>query len=274
MMTLADVLTLAGFVGLAVAISMVFCFVRYSPRKLELDGSQVQIRSEVGKLKRSNRELWQHILSQEAVALQKEVMFGAEFQRKEKALRELYWRGNRGVVALREISTSSLVEEELRNVAKEFLDQINDENSDTEDHDDQKRGKTPHIGKIVIKEGGEFRMGDDKFYNERNQVGQQGSGLKAGDLSFYQTNLSSDNVDAAQLAEELGKLREALKNDSSTPEHDLEIGSIAAAEVEAGKGNVTAALEHLKKITGWALGVAEKIGIPVAIAAIKQQAGL
>ena len=51
-------------------------------------------------------------------------------------------------------------------------------------------------------------------------------------------------------------------------------GEVALAEEAAKAGNGTKTLEHLKNAGEWALGVAEKIVIPLATAALKTALGL
>ena len=70
-----------------------------------------------------------------------------------------------------------------------------------------------------------------------------------------------------------GQLRQELRKEADTPEHDSSIGEIAAAEVAA-KCKGPQALEHLKKAGNWALGIAEKIGTTIAESAIKSALGL
>ncbi len=65
-----------------------------------------------------------------------------------------------------------------------------------------------------------------------------------------------------------------MQTEATTAEHYSEIGDIANAEIEAAKGNESKALEYLSKTGKWSLGIAEKIGVGVATAAIKSTLGI
>ena len=78
-------------------------------------------------------------------------------------------------------------------------------------------------------------------------------------------------IDLPKLAEELGRLRAAMKGETTgTPEHDEAIGAVAGAEKAAAKGDGQAVLQYLKSAGEWTLGIAEKIGVGVAIEALKR----
>jgi hypothetical protein len=62
-------------------------------------------------------------------------------------------------------------------------------------------------------------------------------------------------IDLPKLAEELERLRNAMKGESTgTPEHDEAIGAVAGAEKAAAKNDGLAALRYLKSAGTWALG--------------------
>ena len=56
-------------------------------------------------------------------------------------------------------------------------------------------------------------------------------------------------------------------------EEDVALGQIAKAEVAAKVGDRKAAVQALKSAGKWAFGVAEKIGMGVAVAAMKPYVG-
>jgi hypothetical protein len=85
---------------------------------------------------------------------------------------------------------------------------------------------------------------------------------------------SEGQFDLVVLNTELEKLRKSLQSEASTPEHYLEIGAIATAEIESKNGNGPKALQALSKVGKWSLDVAEKIGVGVAIAALKMALGI
>ena len=87
-------------------------------------------------------------------------------------------------------------------------------------------------------------------------------------------NENKDKIDLSELSKELAELRSTLKEEATEPEHDMSIGAIASAESSAKEGNGPKALEDLKNAGKWALDKASKIGVPVAIAALKAALGL
>ncbi|MDO9714220.1 pentapeptide repeat-containing protein [Paracraurococcus lichenis] len=105
-------------------------------------------------------------------------------------------------------------------------------------------------------------------YNVSGQAGAVAPRAHAHDNTFQQVQ---GGVDLAKLAEELGRLRAAMKGEATgTREQDKAIGAVADAEEAAAKGDGQAALGYLKSAGKWALGVAEKIGVAVATEALKR----
>jgi hypothetical protein len=82
------------------------------------------------------------------------------------------------------------------------------------------------------------------------------------------------NIDPASLINELAKLRTAMRGAATVPDHDLATAAIAEAQIAVEKSDRTALLANLKKAGAWSLEVAEKIGVGVAIAALKVALGL
>jgi hypothetical protein len=76
------------------------------------------------------------------------------------------------------------------------------------------------------------------------------------------------------LAEELAKLRQKLKEETTDAQNDLEIGEFAAAEIAAKKGDKKTVMEHLSRVGKWTLERATDIGVAVAVSAIKTALGL
>ena len=112
-------------------------------------------------------------------------------------------------------------------------------------------------------------------YNNSGQVGAMGRNAKANDMSLQQVaNQNPIGVDMNSLAAELSKLRDAMRSQSTAPEHDMAIGQVAAAENAAKNGDGNAAMDNLKRAGTWTLGIAEKIGVGIATAAIKTSMGL
>jgi hypothetical protein len=81
--------------------------------------------------------------------------------------------------------------------------------------------------------------------------------------------LHQSTIDFRSLAHELETLRIAMRKEATITEHDIAIWEVAAAQTAAAQGNGAKALEHLKNAGQWAFDVSTKIGVGVAIAAIK-----
>jgi hypothetical protein len=112
-----------------------------------------------------------------------------------------------------------------------------------------------------------FAMSRDT-HNIPGQAGAVGPGAQARNNTFQQIQAS---IDLPKLAEELGRLHDAMKGESTgTSEHDEAIGAVAGAEEAAARGDGLAALHYLKSAGTWAFGIAEKIGVAVAIEALKR----
>jgi hypothetical protein len=110
-------------------------------------------------------------------------------------------------------------------------------------------------------------------YNISGQAGAVGRGAQAQGNTFQQL-WSQSGFDLPKLAEELGRLREAMgQQQGRTREQGKAVVAVADAEEAAAKGNGLAALQHLKTAGKWALGIAEKIGVTVAAKAIEKALG-
>lgn len=118
----------------------------------------------------------------------------------------------------------------------------------------------------------EQTMGD-KY--EAGQVGAQGKQAHAHDMVFNQIwEQNKSEINLNKLSTQLAELREAMATKASTQQDYIDIGNIASAEIEASNGNGSKALEYLKKTGSWTLATAEKIGVGVAVAAIKTTLGM
>jgi hypothetical protein len=115
----------------------------------------------------------------------------------------------------------------------------------------------------------------DKYDIKGSAVGAVGPHSHAHDINFQQIwDEASSSIELEKLSEELSKLSSALKEKAKVPEHFHAIAEIAEAEAASKSGNGGKALEHLKRAGNWSLGIAEKIGIGVATAALKTAMGL
>ena len=108
-------------------------------------------------------------------------------------------------------------------------------------------------------------------YNVGQGVGV-GRNVKMNNTTVNQVQ-SSEKLDLPSLAAELAKLRTEMKKEAPDPEHDVAVGSIAAAEAAAKKGDEKSVLDHLKNAGQWAMEIGLKVGVPVAIEAIKKSSG-
>ena len=89
-------------------------------------------------------------------------------------------------------------------------------------------------------------------------------------MNFNQIWLETgDKIDLSTLASELAELQSKLIKEVTEPEHYNSLAEITHAENSAKKGDGAKALEHLSKAGKWTLDIAEKIGVPVAIDALK-----
>ena len=61
-----------------------------------------------------------------------------------------------------------------------------------------------------------------------------------------------------------------MRGEAETREQDKAVGAVADAEEAAAKGDGPTALRHLKAAGKWTLGIAEKIGVPVAVEDLKR----
>ena len=82
-------------------------------------------------------------------------------------------------------------------------------------------------------------------------------------------------IDFSSLARELADLRLRLRasTDVADPQADIDIGKIASAEAAAKKGDTNGIRNNLKGVGEWVLDVATKIGVGLAIAALKDAIG-
>lgn len=99
------------------------------------------------------------------------------------------------------------------------------------------------------------------------------SGGSTGDITLQQTWANSD-VDLVALAAEFEQLRRGLREESETADRDVAVGQIAAAESAAQKGDQAGVMAALRSTGKWVLSVAEKIGVGLAVQAIKSATGL
>lgn len=89
-------------------------------------------------------------------------------------------------------------------------------------------------------------------------------------------NISDQNYQAitaqnlSQLAQELKQLWQAMSSQVSTPEQSIAVAEIAKAQNAAQDGDTSKIASFLKNAGSWALEVAEKIGVSIAIESLKK----
>ncbi len=130
---------------------------------------------------------------------------------------------------------------------------------------------SPNRSKILINRGG-IKMGDTY---KVGQAGAVGPNAHAHDMTFTQIgNQLEETVDLSQLANELSKLRQAMKAEATEAEQDIAVSDIAKAEQAAKVKDSSKVVEYLQSAGKWALEIASKIGVPIAIEALKQATGI
>ena len=121
--------------------------------------------------------------------------------------------------------------------------------------------------------GKEWFMGDK--YEFHGQAAGVGRNVNIQNVNFNQIwDQSRSSLNLGKLADDLARLREAMAKESTSAEQFVAVGNVASAEVEARNEHGPTALEYLSKAGKWALDVATKIGVPVAIEALKKTVGV
>jgi hypothetical protein len=112
-------------------------------------------------------------------------------------------------------------------------------------------------------------------YTNYGQAGAMGDHASATINNFQEAwKQAGANIDLTVLATELGELRKSLRAKADTPENDQAVAAVGEAEGEAKKGNGPAALEKLARAGKWALGIAEEIGVKLAVEALGKSLGV
>lgn len=131
---------------------------------------------------------------------------------------------------------------------------------------------SPDRARIFINRGGIKKVGDT--YNV-GQAGAVGPNAHAHDMTFTQIGSQIEkSIDLSQLADELSKLRQAMKAEATDAEHDIAVSDIAKAEQAAKTKDSSKLAEYLQSAGKWTLEIASKIGVPLAIEALKKATGM
>jgi hypothetical protein len=117
----------------------------------------------------------------------------------------------------------------------------------------------------------EQNMNDTYNVNQAASVGRNSSAENT-TINQYGSNVTSSDLE--KLADELTALRLAMKKKAVEPDHDISVGEVTQAQIEAKNGNLQKVLEHLKNAGKWALDLASEIGASIATEAIKQAIGI
>jgi uncharacterized protein YjbI with pentapeptide repeats len=133
---------------------------------------------------------------------------------------------------------------------------------------DGKRGlsiTTGHNSNIQIVQGDQ--MGDKYIVGQAGAVGPQ-SHTQNTTLNQIWNQIES-SIDLTQLANDLSALYKIMKQEATSPEHEMAVNEVAKAEQAARAENGASAVGHLKSAGKWALDFATKIGARVAEEVIK-----
>lgn len=127
-------------------------------------------------------------------------------------------------------------------------------------------------GPGTVHSEGDLKVSDSYFVGQAAAVGTHAT---AHDITFNQTlNQGGISIDLRKLEYELSILRQELRKQANTPEHDIAIAEVANAEIAAKSGDQSKAISHLRKAGKWVLAVATSIGCGVAASAIKAALGI
>lgn len=107
-----------------------------------------------------------------------------------------------------------------------------------------------------------------------NRAGAVGPHATASNTTFNEGAHVAHGVDLAVLADELGRLKLALKGAASDTGQFESLVAVSSAEDAARSGDGTTATAKLKAAGNWALDAATRIGVSVAEEAIKKAIGL
>jgi Pentapeptide repeats (8 copies) len=124
----------------------------------------------------------------------------------------------------------------------------------------------------IYTEGG--AMGDK--YDISGQVGAVGPNAHAHDMTFNQlVNHVEQNIDLAELAKQIGELRQAMaERQDPSPQAAIAVGEVAKAEIAATEKNTSKVVEHLKSAGKWTLDFAKDMGKDLVVDLIKKATGM
>lgn len=111
-----------------------------------------------------------------------------------------------------------------------------------------------------------YHMGDTYHIQQAAAVGPQAT---AHNTTNVQNN-STSSINYTDLENQLSNLRGEMRKIATTADHDESLGAVAAAEKAVQNKDIKAAETHLKRAGSWALSVAEKLGVGLAVKFIEK----
>ena len=116
---------------------------------------------------------------------------------------------------------------------------------------------------------------ESDVYNVQ-QAGAVGRNARVETVNFTMEGVQKKvDLDLEKLTEDLAKLiKELEKTDIDEIDKDSSVNAVKQAQSAAKSGDGPEALKHLQNVGKWVLGIAEKIGVGVAVVALKTVLGL
>jgi hypothetical protein len=164
-----------------------------------------------------------------------------------------------------------------RRIAREqsFYATINKLNTENQQlhHDIYNLARRANIvsqGGVTVKESG-----DQYSIGMIGQAASVGSDNTVSGTSMSQVNVDAlAGIDMKTLADQLGELIGRLKAEAGEPDQYSALSEVSYAAQAAKNDDKAGTMQHLKAAGKWVLGVAQKIGVPVAVAALKGALGV
>jgi len=118
--------------------------------------------------------------------------------------------------------------------------------------------------------------GDQIRIDKLGQAASVGSHNIVTDTHMEQANTESAlaGVDMSALAEQLDILTTKLKAAATEPDQYTALAEVSQAAKSAKEKDREGTLQHLKKAGGWVLGIAQSVGVELAVGALKAAIGL
>jgi hypothetical protein len=122
--------------------------------------------------------------------------------------------------------------------------------------------------------GGKSTVGDKfEFHAPVQNNGNLGGQHNRATVTAAQQQVATGDAQLRRLADELAALRQVLEIGPRTAEERQSVEHLRDAESAARTGDEEGARGHLARVGRWVLGAAERIGVEVATAALRQSIG-